>query len=63
VVIHALATVRPYRAHAVTAERVVLDELEVLLGPDQRSRVAGKSDHGKRAEDGVDGSSLEAELA
>jgi hypothetical protein len=63
VVIHALATVRPYRPHPVAAERVVLDELEVLLGAYQRAGVAGKSDDGKGSEDGVDGSPLEAELA
>jgi hypothetical protein len=62
-VIHALATVRPYRAHPVVAERVALDEFEVLLGADQWTRVAGKGDDGQGAEDGVDGSSLETELA
>jgi hypothetical protein len=62
-VIHALATVRPYRAHPVAAERVVLDELEVLLGVDERARVTGESDDGKGPEDGVDSSPLEAELA
>ena len=61
--IHALATVRPYRAHPVAAERVVLDELEVLLGADQRARVAGKRDDGQGPEDGVDGTPLETELA
>src|SRR5437879_2065291 len=63
VVIHALATVRPYRAHPVAAERVVLDELEVLLGADEGAGVAGESDDGQCPEDGVDGSALEAELA
>jgi len=62
-VIHALATARPYRAHTVTAERVVLDELEILLGPDQRARVAGKRDDGQRPEDGIDGAPLETEFA
>jgi hypothetical protein len=61
-VIHALATVRPYRAHPVFAEGVVLDELEVLLGADQRARVAGKCDDGQGPEDGVDGTPLEPEL-
>ena len=63
VVIQALATVRPYRAHPVVAERVVLDELQVLLGADQRARVAGKCDDRQRAEHGVDGAALETELA
>ena len=59
---HALATVRPYRAHPVAAERVVLDELEILLGPDQRTRVARKRDDGQGPEDGVDSTTLEPEL-
>jgi hypothetical protein len=63
VVIHALATVRPYRAHPVAAERVVLDELKVLLGADQRARVAGKCDDRQSPEHGVDGPALETELA
>ena len=61
--IHALATVRPYRAHPVAAERVVLDELEILLGADQRARVAGERDDGQGPEDGVDSTPLETELA
>lgn len=40
----------------------MLDELEVLLGPDQRARVAGKRDDGQGPEDGVDGTPLEPEL-
>lgn len=60
--IHALATARPYRAHPVTAECVVLDEFEVLLGADQRSRIARKRDDGEGSEDGVDGAPLETEL-
>lgn len=60
--IHALATVRPYRAHPVAAERVVLDELKVLLGPDQRARVARKRDDRQRPEDGVDSTPLEPEF-
>jgi hypothetical protein len=62
-VIHALATVRPYRAHTVTAERVVLDELKVLLCADQWARVTRQGDDGKSAEHGIDGAPLEAELA
>lgn len=61
--IHALATVRPYRAHPVAAERVVLDEFDVLLGAYQGARVAGESDDGECPEDGVDGAPLEPELA
>ena len=61
--IHALATVRPYRAHPVAAKCVVLDELEVLLRADQRSRIAGKCDDGKGSEDSVDRAPLESELA
>lgn len=60
--IQALATVRPYRAHPVAAERVVLDELEILVGADQRAGVAGKRDDGQGPEDGIDGTPLEPEL-
>jgi hypothetical protein len=41
---------------------VVLDEFEVLLGADQRARVARKSDDRQSPEDGVDRSSLETEF-
>jgi transcriptional regulator with XRE-family HTH domain len=41
---------------------VVLDKLEILLGPDQRTRVAGKRDDRQGPEDGVDSTPLEPEL-
>lgn len=63
VVIHALAIVRPYRAHPVAAERVVLDELEILLSSDQWSRIARECHYREGSEDGVDGAPLETELA
>ncbi len=49
--------------HAVVAVGVLLDELEVVLGADQRPRVAGQSDDRQPAEDGVDRAPLEPELA
>ena len=62
VVTQALATVRPHRADPIAAERVVLDELEVLLCPDQRTGVARKGDDRKSPEDGIDRTPLETEL-
>ncbi len=50
-------------ADAVVAVGVLLDELEVLLGADHRTRVAGQRDDRKGAEDGVDGAAFEPELA
>jgi hypothetical protein len=42
---------------------VLLDEFEVLLDADHRSRVAWQSDDGERAEDSVDRASFESEPA
>ena len=51
------------RPDAVVAVGVLLDQRQVLVGADHRPRVAGQRDDGKRAEHGVDGAPLEAELA
>src|SRR3954464_5029515 len=50
-------------ADAVVAVGVLLDELGVLLGADHRSRVSRERNDREGTEDGVDGSSLETELA
>ena len=50
-------------ADAVVAIGVLLDELGVLLGADHRSRVSRERNDREGTEDGVDGSSLETELA
>ena len=51
------------RPDAVVAVGVLLDERQVFVCADHRPRVAGQRDDGQRAEDGVDGAPLEAELA
>jgi hypothetical protein len=42
---------------------VLLDELEVLLGADHRTRVSRERNDRERTEDGVDSSPLQTELA
>jgi hypothetical protein len=51
------------RPYAIVAVCVLIHELEVLLRADHRPRVAGQCNDWKRAEDGIDGTPLEAELA
>jgi hypothetical protein len=43
-----------HRADAVVTKREFLDELEILLGANQRARVARKRDHWQSPEDGID---------
>jgi hypothetical protein len=50
-------------AYAVVAVGVPLDERKVLVGADQRPRVAGQSDDGQGAEDGVDRAPFQPESA
>jgi hypothetical protein len=51
------------RPDAVAREGVLVEKTTVILGPNQRPRVAGQGDYGERPKDGVDGPSLEAKLA
>src|SRR4051794_16746847 len=51
------------RPYAIVAIGELLDELEILLGPDHRSRVSRERNDRERTEDGVNGSPLETELA
>jgi hypothetical protein len=51
------------RPDAVVAVGVLLDELEVLLGADHRTRVSRERNDRERTEDGVDSSPLQTELA
>jgi hypothetical protein len=48
---------------AIVAVGVLLDEGEILLSANHRTRVAGKSHDGKDAEHSVDSATLEAEVA
>jgi hypothetical protein len=48
---------------AIVAVGVPLDEGAVLVGADHRARVTGQRHDGKDAEDGVDGSAFESEVA
>jgi hypothetical protein len=50
-------------SHSIITVGAVVDKLEELLGADHRSGIPGQSDHGQRAEDGVDRTSLETQPA
>jgi hypothetical protein len=50
-------------ADPVVSVGVLFDERTVVVGADQRARVARDYDDRQRAEDGVDGAPFEPELA
>ena len=50
------------RSHPIAAVGVLLDQSEVFLGSDHRTRVAGQRHDGKGAKDGIDGAQIMSSL-